>query len=96
MSSAEQALRQAAEQRPGVVIADLVMPGLNGFEFIGRFRRLQGCAAVPIVVWTVKDLTEEERLQLESAGAVALSKSEGSTSVLIREVRAIFERTEGV
>jgi DNA-binding response OmpR family regulator len=96
VSSAEQALRLAAEQRPGVVIADLVMPGLNGFEFIGRFRRLQGCAAVPIVVWTVKDLTEEERLQLESAGAVALSKSEGSTSVLIREVRAIFERTEGV
>jgi PAS domain S-box-containing protein len=96
VSSGEQALRLAAEHRPGVVIADLVMPGLNGFEFIGRFRRLQGCAAVPIVVWTVKDLTEEERLQLESAGAVALSKGEGSTSVLIREIRAIFQQTEGV
>ena len=91
VSNAEQALRLAADNRPGLVVADLMMPGLDGFEFIGRFRRLPGCATVPIVVWTVKDLTEEEHLQLESTGAVIVSKGDGSTSRLVHELRSMIE-----
>jgi PAS domain S-box-containing protein len=91
-TGAEQALHLAAEHCPGIVIADLMMPGVNGFEFIGRFRRLKGCSQVPIVVWTVKDLTEEERLQLESADAVIVPKGQGSTALLVRELHSLSSK----
>jgi len=43
------ALASARVRRPDVVILDLAMPRMDGFQFAVLFRALPGCAAVPIV-----------------------------------------------
>ena len=43
------ALASARVRRPDVVLVDLAMPRMDGFQFAALFRALPGCAAVPIV-----------------------------------------------
>ena len=52
--SAETALRASVDAPPSLVVLDLVMPGVDGFEFLARFRELPECRHTPVIVWTVQ------------------------------------------
>jgi signal transduction histidine kinase len=67
-----QALRMAQARLPAVVVLDLLLPVMDGFEFLDRLRALPGGAAVPVVVLTSRDLGEAERARLASAGPILL------------------------
>jgi hypothetical protein len=86
-TGAEEALRVARREPPAAVVLDLLMPGLDGFEFLKRFRRSPGCRRTPVIVWTVKDLTRKEREQLEQLAQAIVSKSKG-TAALVEELGA--------
>ena len=58
------ALDRVAERRPELVLLDLMMPEMDGFEFLAAFRERDGCRSVPVVVITGKELTEAERQRL--------------------------------
>lgn len=45
----EQALALAAERRPDVIVTDLSLPGMDGFELIARVRRDPATACVPVI-----------------------------------------------
>lgn len=85
--SAEAALEVARKEPPGIVILDLLMPSMSGFEFLTRFRELPGCAPVPVIIWTVKDLTSEERVRLQPAASAVISKGHADLSELVSELR---------
>jgi PAS domain S-box-containing protein len=85
--SAESALDFAHAEAPGMVVLDLIMPHTNGFEFITRFRRLPKCAHVPIIVWTVKDVSSGERERLGDSSCVFVSKGGGDADALLAEVQ---------
>lgn len=51
-TDAEAALCAAQLTRPDVVISDLRMPGIDGFEFIKRFRAIPELAEVPAIALT--------------------------------------------
>ena len=67
-----EALEVAAEQTPDLVLLDLMMPVMDGFEFLDRFRATEGGRSVPVIVVTSKDLTklERERLLATTSGVV--------------------------
>jgi signal transduction histidine kinase len=67
-----QALRMAQDRLPALVVLDLLLPVMDGFEFLDRLRAHPGGAAVPVVVLTSRDLGEAERARLASAGAILL------------------------
>jgi DNA-binding response OmpR family regulator len=46
--------------RPDVVLLDLMLPGVDGFEVLDTMRRNQAWRGIPVVVVTAKDLTREE------------------------------------
>lgn len=85
--SAEAALEVARVTPPGVVVLDLLMPGTDGFAFVTRFRELPGCARVPIVVWSVKDLTAEEKARLRPAASAFVPKGGGDARALVGELQ---------
>src|SRR5207245_2630421 len=60
----EAALRAAAEARPIAVILDLIMPGVDGFEFLERFRKMDAGRRTPVIIWTGKDLSAHTVLLL--------------------------------
>jgi len=57
-------LEKVAEQAPSLILLDLMMPVMDGFEFVMEMRKQDASRAIPIVVVTAKDVTEEERRRL--------------------------------
>ncbi len=58
------ALDLAAKNRPDLVLLDLMMPVMDGFEFVMHYRKLEGCIGTPIIVVTAKDLDQNDRERL--------------------------------
>ena len=66
-----EALECVARRPPCVIVLDLMMPEMDGFEFLAELRRRPEGKAIPVLVVTAKELTEEERLFLN--GSMLLS-----------------------
>jgi PAS domain S-box-containing protein len=86
----DEALRTVAANPPGIVIVDLLMPEVDGFEFVSRFRAMPAGRDVPIIVWTVKDLDADERRRLEPSITALVSKNAGGSRALVKELRRIL------
>jgi PAS domain S-box-containing protein len=86
----EDALRTVAADPPGVVIVDLLMPGVGGFEFVTRLRAMPAGRDLPIIVWTVKDLDENERRRLQPSITGIVSKDAGGSYALVQELRRLL------
>jgi GAF domain-containing protein/CheY-like chemotaxis protein len=81
------ALERARAAPPGVVLLDLMMPEMNGFEFVTEFRRDERWRAIPIVVITARDLSREERERLNGDVERILQKGAYGRDELLAEVR---------
>jgi PAS domain S-box-containing protein len=88
--AAEEGLRVAEADPPAIVVVDLLMPGMDGLEFISRFTRLPAGHGVPIIIWTVKDLSAGERDELRASAHAIVSKSGGGTGSLVEEMRHLL------
>jgi PAS domain S-box-containing protein len=86
----ESALRTVEAHPPGIVIVDLLMPGVDGFEFVSRFRAMPASRGVPVIVWTVKDLDATERRRLKPSITALVSKRVGGSTALIEQLRRLL------
>ena len=59
---------------PRLILLDLMMPEMDGFEFLAEFRHREEWRAIPVVVLTAKDLTPEDRDRLNGHVANVLQK----------------------
>ena len=84
------ALARIAARRPDVVLLDLMMPEMDGFEFVAELRKRQEWRTIPVVVVTAKDLTPEERQLLSGHVEKILQKAAYSREDLLREVRDLM------
>lgn len=83
------ALEQMQAQIPQLILLDLMMPEMNGFEFVAELRKHAEWARVPVVVITAKDLTTHERLQLNGYVEKILQKSTDATTNWMDQVRVM-------
>ncbi|HEU5194331.1 MAG TPA: response regulator, partial [Methylomirabilota bacterium] len=83
------ALERLAETPVGIVVLDLMMPEMDGFEFVAEFRRHEAWRSVPIVVVTAKDLTRDDRDRLNGYVQRILQKGAYSREQLLAEVREL-------
>ena len=84
---AEQGLLAAAESEFAAVMLDLLMPGIDGFEFLDRFREMNGCRHIPVIVWTNKDITAEEKQRLKRSAQSITLKSHDRIDDVLRELQ---------
>ena len=82
------ALQKVAQAVPDVVLLDLNMPVVDGFDFLSALRERPDCSAVPVVVLTARDLTSEDRRRLRGANQV-LSKGDVRMQELAEKLRQI-------
>lgn len=68
--SAQEALEKAAQQHPDVIVTDVVMPGMSGFELCRRLKNQPQTEHVPIIICTSKN-QEIDRLWGMKQGADA-------------------------
>jgi signal transduction histidine kinase/CheY-like chemotaxis protein len=79
-------LKRADDDHPDVVLFDLKMPDMDGFEFLDRLSRGDATKSVPAIALTSMRLTAEDRQQLRRAVQI-IPKSMLSADVLISAIR---------
>jgi len=85
----EAGLRRAIEEKPDLVLLDLMMPKLDGFAVCSELRRLSN--AVPVLMLTAKGMVEDRVTGLD-AGADDYLVKPFSTEELLARVRALLRR----
>jgi CheY-like chemotaxis protein len=83
------ALERLRDMSPSVVLLDLMMPEMDGFEFAVEFRRHEAWRAVPIVVITARDLSREDHERLNGYVQKILQKGTHGRDQLLAEVREL-------
>lgn len=84
----EAALAAIAQERPDVIVLDLVMPKLDGFAVLEQLARTPSLRSIPVIVLTGRRLTVAERTELRVKAVALLEKSRYSAS----ELRLLIER----
>jgi len=84
------ALDRIAEATPALILLDLMMPEMDGFEFMEALRQRECGRGIPVVVITARQLTEEDRRRLNGRVVRILQKSQISTEELLSEVRRLL------
>lgn len=82
----ESGLRMAREQRPALVILDLMLPDMDGFELCAKLRADPSTAKIPIVILTALDHTESTR-RGGACGAVAFLTKPFDPDILLATIR---------
>ena len=92
---AAEALRILSTSRVDAVVLDLLLPGRNGFEVLSDIRADPRLSRLPVLVLTIKDLTERERETLASQGARVFAKGAGWRQELLEHLRQLRRREQG-
>jgi DNA-binding response OmpR family regulator len=90
--SGDEGLARARQQRPDLVILDLMLPGMSGFEVCRALRRE---SAVPIIVLSAR-ATEEDKLRGLTLGADDYVVKPFSPREVVARVAAVLRRSHAV
>ena len=85
-ANGREAINQMKNQRVDLILLDLMMPEMDGFEFIKELEAREEWRGIPIVVITAKDVSNEDRLRLGHVEKI-LQKGAYSREQLLVEVR---------
>jgi len=78
------------ESLPDVLVLDLIMPEVDGFEVLDRVRSDPGTKNLPVIVVTAKDLTTEDRERLSGNVSSVLSKGDTTSKTLLEKLKNLL------
>jgi signal transduction histidine kinase/CheY-like chemotaxis protein len=85
-----EALERIAKHRPDLILLDLVMPNMNGYQFLAELRTHEKWRSIPIIVVTAKDMSTEERLALDGYVEKVLPKHALTEEALLTEIQDLI------
>jgi PAS domain S-box-containing protein len=91
-SNGQEGLAEVEMGRPDLVLLDLMMPVMDGFEFLARLRQDERHADLPVIVVTARDLSPDERHRLHTQAQRVLQKAVTSQDELLRQVASTVAR----
>ena len=74
-----------------LILLDIMMPVMDGFEFVQKLRAKSNGRSVPIVVLTAKDLSKNERAELSGNVTEIFMKDETNVEELLQEINALVK-----
>jgi signal transduction histidine kinase/CheY-like chemotaxis protein/ligand-binding sensor domain-containing protein len=83
-------LDQIDGQFPALILLDLMMPEMDGFEFMEVLRQRKTPPHVPVIVITARDLTEDDRHRLNGGVERIVQKSATTPNEVLEMVRALL------
>jgi CheY-like chemotaxis protein len=82
-----EAIDAARRELPDVIVLDLMMPEVNGFDVVEGLKDRPATARIPILVVTAKRITTEDRAKLNRYVTTILEKAEFDPGRLAAEIR---------
>jgi len=81
------ALGRMGQSRPDLILLDLMMPEMDGFQFLDEIRGREDWHSIPVIVITAKELSAEDQQRLNGSVEKILQKGAYSREELIHQVR---------
>ena len=91
----DEAVALATEQRPDLVLLDLILPRRDGFEVLEALRAHPNHHTIPVVVFTAKTLSPAEQQTLSERVNTVIRKQGLDREMLLNELRLALGRSEG-
>jgi adenylate cyclase len=91
-SNGREALERLKSEHPNLILLDLMMPEMDGFEFLAEFRKSAKFASTPVIVVTAADLSLEDRRRLDGGVEHILQKAAPSRENFLRQIRDLIGR----
>lgn len=79
---------------PDLILLDLMMPEMDGFQFVNAIKERPNAERIPIVVLTAKELTLEDRMALNGGVNKVFQKATTKTDALFSELRRVTARSK--
>jgi PAS domain S-box-containing protein len=83
-------LDRLEERRPDIILLDLMMPEMDGIEFVERLRANERNRSIPVLVVTAKEITPVDRQRLSGCVQAILQKGSADVSELVAQTRALL------
>jgi len=93
--SGREGIEKALAQRPGVVLLDIMMPGMDGWETLERLKAEPACATVPVIVFTARE-QREGRAKSRELGAVEYFRKPFRPEALVQTIRRHLDSKSAV
>jgi signal transduction histidine kinase/DNA-binding response OmpR family regulator/PAS domain-containing protein len=90
-----EAIEALERAKPALVLLDLMMPGMDGFEVLERLHDDETWRDVPVIIITAKDLTADDVDRLNGRVAKVLQKGAYQRRDLVRDIHAMIARQVG-
>lgn len=87
------ALQKLERDIPCIIMLDLMMPVMDGFQFTAELRKKEEWRSIPVIVLTAKDLTDDDQLRLNGYVEKVMQKGEYSHVSLLSEVGNFIRKT---
>lgn len=87
-----EALERMGRERPDIILLDLMMPEMDGFEFLAACRKVPDFAGIPIIIVTAADLTEHDHRRLNGGVEHILNKAAFERHELLVQIRQLVGR----
>jgi CheY-like chemotaxis protein len=87
----QEALDLLGQHKPNLILLDLMMPVMDGFEFLTRMRANSDWIHIPVMVLTAKDLTPGDRNILKDKVSIVIEKGTNDYEEMARMIRQVTE-----
>jgi signal transduction histidine kinase/CheY-like chemotaxis protein len=88
------AIEQLTNKLPDLILLDLMMPQMDGFEFIVELRKREPWREIPVIVNTAKELTMEDVIQLNGRVTQIVRKGSDTMEQLLDHIAAVLQGIE--
>ncbi len=89
VASAESAFSYIGNDPPALILLDMMMPTMNGFEFLDQLRHNPRWRNIPVIVVSGRELSEDEVQHLQFHSASVVSKTKMDQGRLLAEIHAL-------
>jgi CheY-like chemotaxis protein len=90
VDSGQEGLATAAKIRPDLIILDLVMPQVDGFAVLEALKSGEKTATIPVILFTVMDLSSEDKARLLEKTQAVLEKGVVSREDFVEQVQQVL------
>ena len=90
----EEGLRAAREEKPDLILLDLVLPEMDGFEVLKKLKDNPTCSNIPVII--LSNLGEKEKIDkgLKLGAADYLVKSDLNPGEIVKRIKSVFGKNK--
>lgn len=92
-TNGDDACRAAVETRPDVLILDVMLPGMDGYEILRQVRDNAGTSELPVLMLTAKGQREDREMALRNGADLFITKPFSNASI-VTAVNQLAEKSE--